>query len=157
MFSAQLGGRSARVGALLAALLLASCGGTSDGDSDRIEAAVREVQQAFADGNSARVCRLLSKAARKHVTAMGHDLPGREQPCYIDLYMFSDGVTGTAGWRKRTAREVRDIEVGDGRATATVEFEDGQTASLPLVKEEGKWKVDALYGGIPAERQKDSY
>lgn len=153
--------RCARLCALVALLaagcFIASCGASdADEDRDQIEAAVRDVQQAFAAGDTGRVCRLLSKSARKHVEAMGHDLV-RTQPCYIDLYMFSDGVTGDRGWRKRTARPVRDIEIGNGRATAKIDFGDGQTANLPLVEEEGKWKVDALYGGIPAERQRDNY
>jgi len=153
------GGRLAWLAALLLAIApLASCGEDANGAREQIETAVRDVQRAFAAGDTERVCRLLSRSARKQIRAMGHDPEGYPSAaCYVDLYMFADGVTSKPRWRERTARAVRDIEIGDGRATATLEFEDGQTASLPLVEEGGTWKVDALYGGIPAGRQRDSY
>jgi hypothetical protein len=157
-------GRSARLGALLLGLCFAAgapaaCGGGAGSDAeDEIETAVRDVQRAFAAGNTDRVCALISAAARKHIRAMGHDVnPQASEPCYFDLYMFIEGVEKSPTWRERTAREIGDIEVEGDRATATVRFEDGQTASLPLVHEEGRWRVDALYGGIPAGRQRDSY
>lgn len=158
MRSSRFIGRSARAAALLVALCLGApaltaCG-DSGGDEEEIEAAVVELQQAFAAGNTDRVCGLLSTPARKHVEGMGHGTSG---PCYLDLYMFVEGVLKSPTWRDRTAREVTDISVEGASATATVRFEDGQAAALPLVREEGEWKVDALYGGIPASRQEDNY
>ena len=162
MYSSRRAGRSVRLGALLAALCLlaggvASCGGDGDGasgDEQEIETAVRDLQRAFAAENAERVCALLSTAARKHVEGMGH---GTEGPCYFDLFMFVEGVQKTPGWRDETTREIGDVVVDGKRATATVEFEDGQTANLPLVHERGRWRVDALWGGIPAGQQEDRY
>jgi ketosteroid isomerase-like protein len=139
---------------------LASCGGggASSADQQQIETAVRDLQQAFAAESTDRVCRLLSADARKHVEGMGHDLEGHPSgPCYFDLFMFIEGVQKSPTWRERTGREVSDIVVDGDTAKATVEFEDGQTASMPLVREEGRWRVDALYGAIPAGQQKDHY
>lgn len=143
------------------ACLLVACGGGDGGetaDREQIETAVRELQRAFAAEDVDRVCALLSAAAREHVKGMGHDLGGTPPaPCYFDLYTFIEGVQKSRTWRERTAREVGDIVVDGDTAKATVRFEDGQTASLPLVREDGKWRVDALYGGMPAGRQEDHY
>jgi hypothetical protein len=140
----------------VAAALLASCSGSEkvSGGPQEIEAAVRDLQRAFAAEDTDRVCGLLSTAARRHVEAMGH---GSEGPCYFDLYMLIEGVQKSPSWRQRVAREVSDIHIEDDRATATVQFEDGQTASLPFVYERDQWRVDALFGGIPAAQQKDHY
>jgi len=146
--------------ALAAAVLLASCGGSDDESAQHqeIETTVRNLQRAFVAENVDRVCRLLSADARKHVEGIGHDLGGQPSgPCYFDLYTFIEGVQKSPAWRKRTARQITDIVVAGNAAKATVQFEDGQTASLPLVREDGKWKVDALYGGMPAARQEDHY
>ena len=137
---------------------LGACGGADEGggsaDQEQIEIAVRDVQRAFAAQDTERVCALLSRDGRKQIAAMGH---GSEGPCYFDLYMFIEGVRKAPDWRKRTAREVRDVAIDGNRATATVVFEDGQTSNLPLVRERGAWRVDALYGGIPAAEQEDNY
>lgn len=142
--------------ACVAACAFTACGGGGEGSAEheQIEVAVQDLQHAFAEQDTERVCALLSRAGRKQIEAMGH---GSSGPCYFDLYMFIEGVRKAPDWRKRTAREVRDVVVDGDRATATVEFEDGQTASLPLVRERGSWRVDALYGGIPAGEQEDHY
>lgn len=162
MYSRRRIGQAVRVAALLAATLAiaagaAACGdggGGAESDSSEIRAAVRELQRAFAAEDTERVCRLLSTAARKHVEGMGH---GTEGPCYFDLYSFIEGVQRSPTWRERTGREVTDIVVDGDRATAKVVFEHGGTMALPLVHERGQWRVDALYGGIPAGRQRDNY
>lgn len=148
------------VAACAAAILLGSCGGGGEGSADEkeIQAAVRALQRAFAAENVDRVCALLSADARKHVAGMGHDPGSRPAgPCYLDLYMFFEGVQKSPAWREQTSQEIGDIVVDGDTAEATVLFEDGQTASLPLVREEDEWKVDALYGGMPAGRQEDHY
>lgn len=157
------GGRRARRmtlvgGACIAACLLASCGGSEGKSADQkkqIEVAVRDLQRAFAAEDAERFCALLSRAARKHVESMGHGKTG--PPCYFDVYMFIEGVWKSPRWRQQIMREVSDVVVDGDRAKATVEFGDGQTASLPLVHERGRWRVDALYGGMPAARHEDHY
>lgn len=144
---------------LATACLLSACGDSGSDQSaerDQIEAVVRSLQGAVATNDGDRVCQTLSKAARIHVRGMGHD-PGTSPPCYFDVYMFIDGVRRAPGWRERLRREVTDIAIDGDRATAKVDFGDGQSASLPFAKEEGQWKVDALWGGIPAAQQKDRY
>lgn len=143
-------------GVCVAVCLLASCAGSESGSDGReeIRAAVTKLQRAFAAEDTERVCALLSRAGRRHVAAMGH---GSEGPCHFDLYMFIEGVQKSRTWRDRTMRAVTDIDIDGDRATAKVQFEDGQTATVPLVDERGEWRVDALYGGIPAAQQEDNY
>lgn len=149
---------AAAAAAILVAWPGAACGGGGSAEREQIETAVRDLQRAFASEDSERVCALLSRDARKHVESMGHDPPGQPSgPCDFDVYMFYEGVQKARDWKKRTARGIRDVDVNGARATATIEFEDGQTASLPLVRERGAWRIDALYGGIPAGQQKDNY
>lgn len=162
MYAASRIGGSTGVAALVVALCvaagaLASCGDGGEGGSggeQEIRTAVRDLQRAFAAEDTDRVCNLLSRAARKHVEGMGH---GTEGPCYFDLYTFIEGMQRSPTWRERIVREVSDIVVDGDRATAQLQFPGGQTANLPLVHERGQWRVDALYGGVPAGRQKDHY
>jgi hypothetical protein len=139
--------------------MLAACGGEGAGsDVEEIRTTVRELQRAFVADDSDRVCQLLSADARKHIRSMGHDVnPAASPPCYLDLYMFSEGVRKSPTWRSRATRSIERIRVEDDRATAAIRFEDGRTAMLPLAREDGRWRIDALFGGIPAGRQKDHY
>ncbi|HEX2161333.1 MAG TPA: hypothetical protein VHF88_05870 [Thermoleophilaceae bacterium] len=138
--------------------VLASCGGGSGADEDEIRTTVRELQRAFVADQPGRVCGLLSRAARKHIRAMGHDLnPEASPPCDLDLYMFTEGIRKSPTWRERSRRPIDDIEIDGDRATAAVAFEDGRTAGLPFVREDGRWRVDALFGAIPAGQQEDNY
>jgi ketosteroid isomerase-like protein len=141
---------------LVLASPLAACGGSDKGsaEQDEIATAVQDLQRAFAAENADRVCALLSTDARKQIEAMGHGSGGQR---YFDLFTLYEGIQKARDWREHVGREVSDVVVTGDRATATVEFGDGQTAKLPLVHERGRWRVDALYGGVPASEQEDNY
>jgi hypothetical protein len=104
---------------------------------------------------------MLTTAAQTHVAGMGHDDGSpRAADCAEDLPMFMKGVTNTEksrSWRREASREVADVKVQGDRATVIIEFENGRRSAVPLVKTDGQWKVDALFGGIPAAQQDDHY
>lgn len=164
------GRRPRRVGRQVVAVVLAVAavtGATACGESDEeqareIRAAVERVQRAFATGDLRGVCDGLTEAGRRHIGAMGHDYGANEReakpsPCLPDLRMLYDGIRKSKDWRAQTSRRIGDIRIDGDRATATVAYGGGASGDLPLEKEDGEWKVNGLYGGIPAERQEDHY
>lgn len=132
------------------ALGAASCGGGAEDDA---RAAISALQKAFADGDREAICAALTRDAQRHVGGMGHDGDAGPRPedCAEDLPIFSDNV------KEIVARDVVDVRVEGRRAIATVEFGEGATGEVPLAREGGEWKVDALYGGVSAKDQEDSY
>jgi hypothetical protein len=153
-------------GAGLAALLvlavsIAGCGGGGGGTEDEraVEAALKRTQQAFADGDLKSVCASLTAAGRAQIGQLGHDILGDvpPQPCEPDLKLIAAGIEKGSGSEAATARRVTDIEIDGDSATATVDFGGGASGAVPLADELGRWKVDALYGGLPAAQREDAF
>lgn len=140
--------------AVLALACLSSCGGGSD--PSPVAAAVLEVQDAFADKEMKRACAQVTASVGRHVGRAGHDPP---KGCSRDLAglaeMFAQGER-MAERKSRPSREppeVDDFTVSGQRATAMLTVDGGSVAGVPLVRQSGEWKLDALYGGVPARRQ----
>lgn len=137
---------------LLALLCIVALGaplGCAGGnDEAAIRAAVESTQRAFDRGDAGAVCRSLTRAARRHVTLAAHDPP---TTCPRDLRLIQQGIRrASGGGIQTTARRVTDVRVDGDRATATVQFGEHASGAVPLAREAGQWKVDALYGGMPA-------
>ena len=96
----------------------------------------------------------LTDAAIGHLGSLGH---GASRGCVRDLAAFSKAVDYSGGGREATRPRVRSVSVDGDRAMATVAVVDGPSGEVPLAKEDGEWKVDALYGGIPAAEQRDKF
>jgi hypothetical protein len=143
---------------LAAALLVGALGGTGCGaesDRDRIEAAVVDVQDAFASGHLRDVCDGLTRAGRKHVMSLGHSSSGS---CARDLRLIYQLVRDRdGGGRFGAGRELLSVNVQGKRAVARVSFGSSGSGLVHLTQEDGGWKVNGLWGGLPAERQKDKY
>jgi hypothetical protein len=137
---------------LSSAALVAGCGGGSD--SEQISELMGDVQQAFRKGDAATVCNSLSTAAQAHVGSAAH---GDRDPCRADLGVFIDMIREAPEKDEhRQQPRIQRVEVEGDRATAVADY--GRSAvRVPLVREAGEWKVDALYGDIPAARQEDKY
>ncbi len=151
---------SAAVGLAAIALGAGGCGSTSATEEDAVRAAVGDLQEAFADGDLKEICGMLSKGARWHVSWIGHNLIGTfpKPPCTKGLGIFHDGLKESADdWRDRTSRDVTDVRIKGRTATATVEFGEGASGEVPLVRERGEWRVNGLFGGIPGRRQLDHF
>jgi hypothetical protein len=151
------------VAGLAVALAVALLGACGESDEEQIRAAVEGVQQAFVDGDLAEVCERLTEEGRRHIGGIGHDLgpdgePPEVTPCPRDLRVLAGGIQDSSRrWRENAARRIYGVRIDGDRATAEVEFERGVGGSLPLAREDGEWKIDGLYGGMPAEQQEDNY
>lgn len=142
------------VAAGVAAVLAAggvSCGGS---DEARIRSAIDDVQAAFEDGDLAGVCDSMTDAARMHVRSIGHKSKGS---CARSLRTVYAAIAKERRRPRATEREVLAVEVDGDEASATVSFGGGSKGTVPLAKEGDEWKVDGLYGGLPADRQSDKF
>jgi hypothetical protein len=129
---------------LAAATLVAGCGG-GDGEADerqKIETNVHAYFRAFAAGDTARVCSLMTTSARdRFLEAAG----AQDCPSALGDAMDSPQIRRFSD-RLEHARVVEvKIEEGD---TATVEVAAlGVTREVPVRKEGDEWKLD----GTPDE------
>lgn len=144
---------------LVATAALSSCGGGDpDGDDEQIRAAIARTQEAFAAGKLRAVCASLTRDGQRQIGQLGHDLiGGPPEPCPPELALIADGIRQNGGLGQALRPRVVDIEVDGDKATAMVEFDRGGRGAVPLAKERGEWKVDALYGGLPSDRREDTY
>jgi ketosteroid isomerase-like protein len=129
-------------------------------DREQVQAAVVDLQRAFVAGDLDRVCALLTPDARRHVGAIAHDVgldPRDRTPCRADLRIVVERARRSPDWRARARRAVGDVHVDGDSATATVTLGDGAESTVPLARVDGVWRVDAIYGDIPAGRVKDRF
>jgi hypothetical protein len=130
-----------------AAALAAGCGGDDrEAERQEIEANVHAYFRAFAGGDTARVCSLMTTAARNRFleAAGAQSCPSALGDTMDDpqIRRFSD--------RLEHARVV-DVTLGEGDS-ATVEVAAlGITREIPLRKEDDEWKIE----GTPDETQPD--
>jgi hypothetical protein len=150
---------------LAAAVLLATaagCGDDADAGDDprelaRVETAIGQVQRAFAAERYARVCELVTPAASRHVGLGAH---GRGASCLDSMDRLSGWVRGVRSRLEPPAPKVVSVDVDDDddtRATARLRFGDGRTSVVPMRKLSGRWKLDAFYGGVPADQQESKF
>lgn len=145
--------------AVAVALVVTACGGTSD--QDQVRAALDRLQAAFAANDYDELCAVTTRATHRQADAIGHkytltddDLP---PGCRGAMLKFVRMAKGDKGHRTPAPPKAVAVALSGGRATATVRLGDHAVTRIPFVKVGGKWKADALYGGIPAALQKDKY
>ena len=113
------------------AALVAGCGG---GDGDSPETVVEDFYAALEDGDAGAACDLLSSSAVEDSTAGGGS-------CEEVFQQTIDSGTIAAAFGA-----IGDIEIGEASIdgdTATVDITAGdQEDEVPLVKEDGDWKID---------------
>jgi hypothetical protein len=118
---------------MAAVLAIAGCGDGDDGNAAGTPEAVAEAYiEAQKDGDRARICELYSDAYLEVIEAEGG-------PC-------EEGPGEDAeNWREENRKLIDVEEEGDGREIATISCEDptASDCSLPLVEEDGGWKVDS--------------
>lgn len=125
---------------LMVSLSLAACGA----DKEEEAAAKRSVTRLYAalaakDGK--RVCAGLS-AEGKAAFAKATRAPGEEAQSCQTLFDFA--LTFSEGLKKVGKAEVTDIKVDGNEARAKVKFAGGSEGDVNLVKEAGRWKLNAL-------------
>jgi hypothetical protein len=153
----------------LAAVLvggLPACGGGDPTVEERARAAVEELQEAYRDRHLGDVCARLTRAAQLHVGDAAHDAP---TTCGADMQALvrmieegrreagSDRGLSTARVPPRAPPEIDAVAVRGRNATAIVRQAHGAVARVPLTERGGEWRIDALYGGMPAAFQEDKF
>lgn len=138
--------------AALAAALLLGVGCGEDERSPR--ETVEQLQAAFASGDFERACRLMTPAAARHVGRAAHREPST---CSADLEALAVGFRAKRDARDAPLPKVGRVEVDGDHAVAELGLGASARSEVPLVRHEGVWKVDALYGDIPAGRQTDRF
>lgn len=133
---------------------VSSCGGGSD--PSPVAAAVLEVQDAFADKEMKRACAKVTTSVGRHVGRAGHDPPkgcSRDLAGLAEMFAQGERMAEPKSRPSREPPEVDDFIISGRRATATLTGANGSVARVPLARRSGEWKLDALYGGVPARRQ----
>ncbi len=147
------------IGVGAAALAGGACGGGSD--QDQIRTAFSTFQDAFAKGEYEDACAVTTRDAQRHV-GYAFRVPARYAPnappenCPLDMRKLArlmkrnEGAHGTA-----LPRIVRVAVEGD-RATAVIALA-GSTSPLAFARDGDDWKIDAVYGAVPAGEQRDKF
>ena len=114
---------------LVAALALAGC---SDPESDEVRSVVRQYLQAYAAGDAAKVCSLLTPEARG-ATAEGG--------CEAQVQRSIDRLDARERERLRTLR-AGDVAIAGDRADVKLDRQAGGERG-ELRKVDGRWLIDA--------------
>ena len=119
---------------LLFALVAGGCGGDSSSGGDSPEAVTESFYSALADGDAGGICDLLSESAASSAA-------GDADSCEEGVQKGLD--TGPA---QAALGVADDIEVGgaeiDGDSAKVTVTSGNRDDQVPLVKEDGEWKVD---------------
>lgn len=107
-----------------------------------ILAAVK-VKKNSAEFDSAGFCDLMSKDARKQTITYAKQSSGvdKEWNCENSVELLVIRSKRTGGLKQTRNAKVVAAKVDGDRATATVRFGKGPLSSIPLVKEDGEWKL----------------
>ena len=119
--------------AAIAATVLAGCGGSDSGSDD--EGAVREViaelTTASRAGDGDKICNeLFSPLLNKSIA------DASKRPCAREV---SDKL-----FSEKAEFDVKEVEVNDAQASATVTDQFNKTSVLTLVKQEEKWLISGV-------------
>jgi hypothetical protein len=120
---------------------------TASGGSDRQQAraAVEQLYTAMNDGDAEGVCAQLSKAAQKQIAAGG--LGKKADSCSGSFQKFLDQADAAGGLDLVKQAKVKQVKVTGRKAVAKVSFRDRASGDVPLVKEDGEWKLEAVGAG----------
>ena len=128
--------------ALAAALALALAGCGDEGDEPKSPepagrqdpvTMVQEYVDAFAAGDFAAACESATEQAVRDVTK------GGERSC-AEVYEAEPGIVERTREQFRGAT-ARDAEIDGDRGTVTIETKAGAEVPVPVLREDGTWKV----------------
>ncbi|MEX1141499.1 MAG: hypothetical protein WEB79_04225 [Thermoleophilaceae bacterium] len=148
--------------AVVAALGAVAAGCGAAGDRERIRAAIYEARAAIAVRDAERVCSLLTAAGREHVASVRHgtagdDVLGGVKTCENEVPAITEAIGRDAGRPALPPPEVVRIAVDGDRARAVLRVTEGISLHVALAREDGEWRLDALFGDLPGARQEDKF
>jgi hypothetical protein len=144
--------------ALAAVLAIAGCGddgggeagggGATGGEEASARAAVEQMYAALQDMDAEAACAQLSEAGRRQIAAGG--LGGKTSSCPKSFERFFSAARKAGGFDQIENAEIGKVTVRGDKATAKVSFgEQGGAGDVPLVKEKGQWRLDAVGSAAP--------
>jgi len=143
-------GLAAVMAAVALGVAAAGCG--SEDRSPR--ATIEEFQTAFATADFERACELVTPAAARHVGEAGHQLP---TACPADMKLLALSFRRSRDERDAPQPQVRAVEVDGDRAVAVLALGAAARAHVPLARRDGEWRIDAVFGDLPAGRQRNPF
>jgi hypothetical protein len=124
----------------LIAGLVTGCGNGND-DSAAARTAMQNYLAAFASGDGAEACALLTDTARAYVTGMSATVGAHDCPTAFAA-VHDIGGTKVAKIARKT--KVRHVDVSGTRAKVTLVSATGDDAVAELEKTGGSWKIASL-------------
>jgi hypothetical protein len=130
---------------LVGPVTISGCGDGDDRDeaaADAIATVLDEVWAAVDDGDLDAICERMGKAGIQQVRTIGHTtMPS----CQAGLRQLVSGARAVGAHDERPGPEILELDLADATATARVRVDQRET-EIPLVVEDGRWKIDALFG-----------
>jgi hypothetical protein len=122
---------------VLAAAVLAGCGGGSDdsrfsGDELAVAEAIEALEQASREGNAERICNELF--TDRFVREISRTTGGQSCLQRVRTRFLADDAD----------LQIRSIQVAGGRATAVVREQNGNRTRLTLLRQSDEWRVDGI-------------
>jgi ketosteroid isomerase-like protein len=125
----------------VASLVLAACGGGGGpSDEDQVRSAVRDYFHAFAAGDADTTCRLLATEARAELERAAH-----AKNCVTAIKQAAQRPEIQKYTKALRDVKILKVTVAGSDATAKVKA-IGQTATVPLHKEDGGWRISGITG-----------
>jgi hypothetical protein len=95
--------------------------------------------------DSAAFCELTGETAREQTIRYAEVSSGfaREWDCESAVEFLASRSRRSGGLDRLRTAKVIGVNVEGDRATATLRFDDGPVTSIPLVREDGEWKIGA--------------
>ena len=126
--------------AAVLAFALSACGEDKE-EQAAARKAVSDLYTALAAKDGKGVCRGLS-AEGKQAFAKATRAPGEEAQSCETLFDFA--LTFSEGLQNVGKADVTDVDVDGDKARAKVKFDNRNEGDVNLVKEGGRWKLNAL-------------
>ena len=130
--------RSAVAAALVGAVALAGCGGSSSHSEAGPRATVQRYFAAVAAGQPRAACAELTEQSRQRLAERAQAVHARGNDCAAVMRVVFTSVYGSRLARLAHPR-ITALRVSGGKASASVE---GVDAPLQLVDQDGTWRID---------------
>jgi hypothetical protein len=136
-------------GTVALALAGTACGDDSDsggadgpqvgGQEGEVRATIASLYEAMGDGDAQGVCDRLTEAAQRQIAGGS----GSKARCVKGFQRFLDNAEKAGGLDLTLKAKVEKVKVKGDSATATVSFGEQTRGDIPLVKQDGEWKLEA--------------
>ena len=124
----------------LVAGLVAGCGSGTD-ESAAAKQAMQSYLAAFASGDGAEACELLTDTARAYVTGMSATVGAHD--CATAFAAVHD-IGGSKVAKIASKTKIRHVDVEGSTAKVTLKSAAGDDAVAELEKSDGSWKIASL-------------